>query len=193
MEKRLYRDEQHKMIGGVCAGLAQYLDMDMTVMRLLFAFAFFIAGVGLIPYIILWIVLPRKTYNPFTTPSDPLTVNYIVPPVTQVPPVNPDQPFMQTPPKRNTGGVIAGMVLILMGGIFLLHQLDVFSFWEMHRFWPVILVVIGIALIISGQQKKPWDHQNWHTEQTVNAADEPVKTESPDNTDNSTNDNNPTV
>ena len=49
MEKKLYRDPYHKMIGGVCAGLAEYLDMDITVVRLLFAFAFFIMGVGLSP------------------------------------------------------------------------------------------------------------------------------------------------
>jgi phage shock protein C len=190
MEKKLYRDEQNKTIGGVCAGLAQYFDIDVTILRLLFAGAFFLAGAGLGTYIILWIVLPRKTFNPFTTPSDPLTVNYIVPPVQPVNPVNAGQPFMQAPPKKNTGGVIAGLVLILMGGVFLLHQLDIFSFWEIHRFWPLVLVGVGVALIISGQQKKPWDHQDWHTTNPATANNEPLKT---DSTDNSTNDNNPTA
>jgi phage shock protein C len=184
MEKKLYRDEQNKVFGGVCSGLAEYFDMDTTVVRLLFAFGFFIMGVGLVPYIILWVVLPRKTYNPFTKPSDPSTVNYIVPPII------PGQPFTPAPPKRSNGGVIFGFILILLGGVFLLHEFDFISFWEIHRFWPVVLVGLGIALIVAGQQKKPWDHQDWHQTTTDNDPLKPGNT-----TDNSTNDNdnNPTV
>jgi len=78
MNKKLYRDEYHKVLGGVCSGLAEYFEMDVTVVRLLFAFTFFIMGVGFIPYIILWIVLPKKGYvfnNNFNNP----TVDYTVP------------------------------------------------------------------------------------------------------------------
>lgn len=185
MEKKLYKDDQNKMIGGVCAGLAQYFDMDVTVLRLLFAFAFFIMGVGGGTYIILWIVLPRRTYNPFTTPSDPATVNYIVPPIPPISPVNPNQPFTPVPQKKSNGGIIVGLILILLGGVFLLHQFDFFSFWEIHRFWPLVLVAIGIALIVSGQQKKPWDHQDWHITGEADKANDPLKTG------NSTNDNDP--
>lgn len=186
MEKRLYRDEQNKMLGGVCAGLAEYFDMDITVMRLIFAFAFFIMGVGLIPYIILWVVLPRKTYNPFTKPSDPSTVNYIVPPI---PPADPNQPFVPIAPKRSNGGVIVGAILIIMGSLFLLHEFDFFDYWELHRFWPLVLVVLGLALIVTGQQRKPWDHHDWNQTTTGNDA---AKTDT--TTDNSTNnDNTPTA
>jgi len=186
MEKRLYRDEQNKMLGGVCAGLAEYFDMDITVMRLLFAFTFLLMGVGLGTYIILWIVIPRKTYNPFTKPSDPSTVNYIVPPI---PPIDPNQPFVPVTPKRSNSGVIVGMVLIIMGSLFLLHEFDFFNFWELHRFWPLVIVVLGIALIVTGQRRKPWDHHDWNQTTTGNDA---AKTDT--TTDNSTNnDNNPTA
>lgn len=166
------------MIGGVCAGLGEYFEMDVTVIRLLFAFAFFIMGVGLIPYIILWIVLPRKTYNPFTTPSNPDTVNYIVPPIT------PDQPFAPAPPKRSNGGFIFGMVLIFMGAAFLLNEFNFISFWQLHRLWPLILVAIGFALIIAGQQKRPWDHGDWNN---ADAKNDTFKTTNP------INENDPTV
>ncbi len=77
MNKKLYRDEYHKVLGGVCSGLAEYFDMDVTMIRLLFAFSVIIAGVGVIPYIVLWMVLPKKdyTYNHFNNP----TVDYTVP------------------------------------------------------------------------------------------------------------------
>jgi phage shock protein C len=78
MNKKLYRDEYHKVFGGVCSGLAEYFDMDVTVMRLLFAFTFFIMGVGFGTYIILWIVLPKKgyLYNNYNN----TTVDYTIPP-----------------------------------------------------------------------------------------------------------------
>jgi len=49
MNKKLYRDEYHRVLGGVCSGLAEYFDMDVTVVRLLFAFTVIIMGVGVIP------------------------------------------------------------------------------------------------------------------------------------------------
>lgn len=59
--KRLFRNEQQKIIGGVCAGLADYFNIDVTVVRLLFVVMFFSFGIGLIPYIVLWIVAPNST------------------------------------------------------------------------------------------------------------------------------------
>ncbi len=57
--KRLYKDNEHKIIGGVCAGLAHYFGMGKPIwMRLLFVFTFFSFGFGVMLYIILWIVLP---------------------------------------------------------------------------------------------------------------------------------------
>src|ERR1700761_5608313 len=93
MNKKLYRNEYNKVIGGVCSGLGEYFDMDVTLVRLLFAFTFFIMGVGFIPYIILWIVLPKKgyVYNSFNSPK----VDYTVPPQS-------DSTF--TPPPANEGG-----------------------------------------------------------------------------------------
>ncbi len=182
MEKRLYKDGHNKIIGGVCSGLADYFDMDPTIVRLIFAFAFFTWGAGLVTYVVLWIVLPRRTFGPFTTPSDPTTVNYIVPPtvppVNPVPPYTPNQPFTPNkpfttiPPKRsnNTGGIIVGFILIFVGAVALLHEYDIFFFWHMHHwFFPVILVALGISLIIKGQQKHPWEHAGWH--ETVNQPD----------------------
>lgn len=173
MEKRLYKDTYNKIIGGVCSGLADYFDMDVTIVRLIFAFAFFTWGAGFITYIILWIVLPRKTYGPFITPADPTTVNYIVPPVVPpVSPMQPHQPFAPMPPKRqsNTGGIIVGFILIFIGAIALLHQYNIFFFWHIHHwFVPVVLVALGISLIVKGQQKHPWEHTGWH--ETVNKPD----------------------
>ena len=57
---RLYRDSNDKFIGGVCSGIAAYLNVDPAVVRLLFAIIGFGTGIGVVLYIILWIVLPPK-------------------------------------------------------------------------------------------------------------------------------------
>jgi phage shock protein PspC (stress-responsive transcriptional regulator) len=59
---RLYRDENDKLLGGVCAGLANYLRMDPTIVRILFAIITFGGfGAGFLIYILLWIILPSKS------------------------------------------------------------------------------------------------------------------------------------
>ena len=58
--RRLMRDPNERVIGGVCAGLSAYFGIDNPVwLRLAFAAAVFGAGVGVIPYIILWIAMPK--------------------------------------------------------------------------------------------------------------------------------------
>lgn len=58
MKKTLYRSEKNKIIGGVCGGLAEYFNIDPSIVRIVFALAFFTEGFGLLLYIILWIILP---------------------------------------------------------------------------------------------------------------------------------------
>ena len=57
--RRLFRDPDDHLVGGVCAGMANYFDINPVWIRLAFALTFFFAGSGLILYIILWIVIPK--------------------------------------------------------------------------------------------------------------------------------------
>ena len=59
MAKWLTRDVRNKKIAGVCAGIANYFDIDPTIVRLILGVAFFVYGIGFIPYLILWFVLPE--------------------------------------------------------------------------------------------------------------------------------------
>lgn len=61
MEKRLYRSTDDRMIAGVCGGLAEYFNIDPTIIRTI-AFVLLLPGglPGFIPYVILWIVVPVK-------------------------------------------------------------------------------------------------------------------------------------
>ncbi|MCU0423020.1 MAG: PspC domain-containing protein [Bacteroidia bacterium] len=57
--RRLFRNGENKMVGGVCSGIANYLDIDELWIRLVFAFAVFFAGTGVLAYFILWAIIPE--------------------------------------------------------------------------------------------------------------------------------------
>jgi phage shock protein C len=58
--KRLYRSRNERMLAGVCGGLAQYLNADPTLIRLLFVVFALAGGPGIIAYLIFWIVVPLE-------------------------------------------------------------------------------------------------------------------------------------
>ena len=57
--KRLYRNPENSVVGGVCGGLAAYFGIDPVIFRLLFVIFFFAGGASILVYVILWIVLPK--------------------------------------------------------------------------------------------------------------------------------------
>ena len=60
MEKRLQRSRTEKMIGGVCGGLATYFSVDPTLVRVLWVAMTLFVGVGILLYLILWVVMPLE-------------------------------------------------------------------------------------------------------------------------------------
>ncbi len=59
-EKRLMRSMSDRMIAGVAGGLAEYLSVDVTLVRLAFVILALAGGPGLLIYLILWLVMPEK-------------------------------------------------------------------------------------------------------------------------------------
>jgi phage shock protein C len=58
--KRLVRSRSDRKIAGVCAGFAEYFDLDVTLVRVVWLIVLIMGGVGLIPYLIAWIVMPEE-------------------------------------------------------------------------------------------------------------------------------------
>ena len=63
--KRYYRIKNHKLLGGVCTGLQQYLNIDVVLIRLAFIALIPLYGIGAILYIALWIISPIKELKVF--------------------------------------------------------------------------------------------------------------------------------
>jgi phage shock protein PspC (stress-responsive transcriptional regulator) len=124
------------MLGGVCGGLGEYFEFDPVLVRVIFVAAAFVTGVGLIAYLLLWIIVPFEPVGPIITP-EPVSTNA----------AQNSQQFTQTQvtPRKN-GGSVFGIILIVIGCIFLADNfLPFFHFWH---FWPLILIAIGAALLL---------------------------------------------
>ncbi len=62
-KKKLYRKEEGKLIAGVCAGIAEYFSIDVTVVRLAWVILSLLAGCGVIAYLIAILIMPMKAGN----------------------------------------------------------------------------------------------------------------------------------
>jgi len=155
MAKKLYRSTLDKMIGGVAGGLAEYFDIDSTLVRVLFIVVVFLGGGGIIAYIILWIVVPQK---PYELPKNPITQTS--------PESGSGSNFSDEQSKSDSfsvsnGGVASSVeqtsskqiwvaiVLMVIGGLLLLD--NIFPRFDFDHYWPVILIGIGIGLLLKAK------------------------------------------
>lgn len=67
--RKLYRSRNNQIVGGVCGGIADYVDIDPTLIRILMAL-FIIFGIGLIVYIVLWIIIPKAPETRYPNTSN---------------------------------------------------------------------------------------------------------------------------
>jgi phage shock protein C len=64
-ERKLCRDTQHSIFGGVCAGFAKFFIMDITIVRVIFIAAAVLGGSGLLLYVLFWVFIPVEKINVF--------------------------------------------------------------------------------------------------------------------------------
>jgi phage shock protein C len=125
MAKRLYRSRRNSMIAGVCGGLGEYLNVDPTIMRLVAVLLIFADGIGLIAYIIAWIIVPR----------------------------NPEMEAEVVAPERSElNRLLPGLALIIVGSIFLLN--NIIPWFHFGHLWPLVLIVLGIVILTKAQKKE---------------------------------------
>ncbi|MBD3298102.1 MAG: PspC domain-containing protein [candidate division Zixibacteria bacterium] len=140
MKKRIYRSETDKVIGGVCGGLGDYFGIDPTWIRILFVLSIFASGVGLIAYIIGWIVIPsrREVVETVSTGADetgsPASTEQST-----------DTSKKEEKSSRQGAGFLPGIILVILGMIFLFDR--VFYWFDFDYVWPMVLIGIGVILI----------------------------------------------
>lgn len=150
--KRLYKSRKNRVIDGVCGGIAEYLNVDPAVIRIVFVLMFFFGGGGVLAYILGMLIIPREPWPEPAQAGAPAAGTQAAAPATAQAGTTPAQPGAAAAPAA--GGLIIGALLILFGGLFLLRNFHFFNpyyWWMRHyvwgNFWPLLLVVIGLVLI----------------------------------------------
>ncbi|MBN2571393.1 MAG: PspC domain-containing protein [Ignavibacteriales bacterium] len=151
MEERqkIYRSRTNRVLGGVCAGLGNYLNLDPVLIRIIFVVLVIAAGSGVLIYIILWIIIPEEpVYIQQSTGQtiEPKDVNE------NVSQGNYTQSEQVIKTKNGSGRMIFGVILIIVGLMFLFETL--FDFLDFEYLGPIILILIGVALLYNSFQIK---------------------------------------
>jgi phage shock protein C len=137
MRKRIYRSTTDKVIGGVCGGLGEYFGIDPTWVRVLFVLSLFAEGVGLLAYLIGWIVIPREpVVTTEAASAEGAAMN------TQTNVVSQNGADAQ---KSRGAGFLPGVILVILGMIFLFDR--VFYWFDFDYVWPLVIIGVGVILI----------------------------------------------
>jgi phage shock protein C len=116
---RLHRCASDCVLFGVGSGIAEYLSIDPSLVRIAFVVATLWGGIGVLAYIVLAIVLP-------VSPEPPALVSF----------------------SGERTRVAAGLVLVVLGGLLLAGNMGWAPWLSWSLFWPGILIVIGLALLL---------------------------------------------
>ena len=149
----LSRSRKDAIIGGVAGGIAEALNVDPLIIRLIFVIFTLAGGSGILLYAILWIALPVDR-GPLFDGQDQNEQDMHIENESSNQKKYDDQD--QYPRKqKNDGSLVGGLILITLGVIFLVDRF--FPWIDFSDLWPLLLIVAGVALLImnySGHRKQ---------------------------------------
>jgi phage shock protein C len=147
VNKRLYRSRSDTVIGGVAAGLADYLDADPALIRIAWAILIVVTGgAALIVYIVCWVVVPEDPEAAGEPATDPVTGEAIAPST---------GPAAGRPARSGSSasaGVVVGIGLVAIGVWFLLRDYLPDINWGL--LWPLVLVGIGALILATSMRRR---------------------------------------
>lgn len=119
---RLYRSRSDRILGGVCGGLGPYFDVDPVLIRLVFVLLA-LGGVGVLAYLILWLIIPAR-------------------------PIGLTEPAVTGRTGSGPAKEILAWALVAIGLILLGTNLHLIPSLGREWFWPLLLVIAGLALLM---------------------------------------------
>ncbi|NLM52638.1 MAG: PspC domain-containing protein [Firmicutes bacterium] len=127
MMKKLYRSRKQQLLGGVCAGIANYFNIDVTLVRLIWVVVGLIGGSGLLAYIIAWIIIPLE----------------------------PEEDIIDVTPnnEQSLNSRALGWIIIVIGIILLLRRFEFFLIINRYII-PILLIVLGLFFIFGERGRR---------------------------------------
>lgn len=161
MNKQLYRSRENKRLAGVCGGIAEYFNIDPTIVRLVWVLFTITYGIGILAYIVAVIIIPEKKIdfsqgqNYHDSQSNNQDQNY-----------NQNQSNTGSHQDWNSnehkekdkydsfrGRIILGAAFVFIG-ILLLGSYFMPHWVGLRQLWPLILIAFGVLLLATGGTRK---------------------------------------
>lgn len=131
MSKQLYRSNQNKILGGICGGMGEYFDIDPTIVRIIWFLSIF-TGVGIIAYLVCWLIIPLKSYSSYSNYSTDST------------------PSRESSFDKEKSARILGISLILIGIVFMMDKF--FRWFDLDIMIPLIIILIGAFILFQSRR-----------------------------------------
>lgn len=150
MTNRLYRSQTDRMLGGVCGGLAKYLQIDLTIIRLFFVVLTLLGGFGPLLYLILWVVIPLEGQvdeTPHSMDGEEIKERAEM--------VKDEFVNAVKQPSQNSARFI-GIALVLAGIYIFVKELHIpwLSWLDSGVIWAGLILLAGIVLLIRATRKE---------------------------------------
>jgi len=144
---KLTRSITDRKIAGVCGGLGEYLNVDPLVFRIIFLFLLLCGGGGFILYVIMWLLIPEKKNPAHVEIQNEETIAYEI--VEENVNHSPDNKKHM---KKHNRGIFWGLFLVAIGFLWLGKSFGLFYFsWiNVFKLWPLLIVWFGILLLPMG-------------------------------------------
>jgi phage shock protein PspC (stress-responsive transcriptional regulator) len=148
IDKRLLRNTKNKLLAGVAAGIADYFDLDPNVIRFLFIVLTAFGGSGILMYLLLWLLLPsdmsEANDSRDTVKENVQQMKDVVKDFTDQ--IKKEQPQTMNE-KKGKSQQYLGSILVILGILFLLKNLGLIDLYLIQKFWPVLIIFLGVALV----------------------------------------------
>lgn len=166
--ERLYRSRRERIIGGVCGGIAEYMHIDPTLIRVGWVVAALIWGAGILVYLICWLVIPEAPWGYQSQPRPGREGKSTWSDLGGWSKAE-DRPFGGEGGEGGSGGeggqaepasqpsrlaTLAGIFCIGLGILALLPIVVPLPIFTWSRLWPVLVIGLGILLIASGARER---------------------------------------
>ena len=146
MARKLYRSRTDKMIAGVCGGLAEYFNIDSTLVRLSAVALTLAGGSGILAYVIFWFVVPQRPLNLSTVDSQSTDTSATAA-------VEGEDEAGENN-EASTAALFVGVLLTVLGFLFLVGNFISLAWLSFGKLWPLVLIAIGILIVLKGSGRK---------------------------------------
>jgi len=137
-EKILIRSRTNRLIGGVCGGLGEYFDIDATLIRIIFILITIFGGSGILLYLVLWLIIPSDKKTKISVKENAEEIKEEAQDLIEK---------GKSYAKKDEGRYLFGLMLALIGLLFLFENFGIFRLEQIFKLWPIVLIIIAFGII----------------------------------------------